>query len=824
MPPLPSEHNPGPTPQLPNPMFNNYIKIAFRNLRQSPLYGLLNVAGLTLGLTCGLLMAAYVLNELSYDRFHENADRIVLLQQFENSPVTGGKLATDLKQQLAQVEQAVRLKQVKPLITRQGVTAYEENFFFADSNAFNVFTLPLVSGNPKTALAEQYGVVLSETMARKYFPNQNPLGQPLRYDNKHTLHVTGVMRDLPGHSHQKIDFLANYANANELLGWDVTTNHWAGSTWTYLLLAPGTPLAAIEAQFPAYLKQLNDPNVGVWKLRLIPLTDIYLKTDLIAANRLTYVTIFSLVALLILALAAFNYVNLATARATKRAKEVGVRKVLGSSFGQLWRQFMGETVLYVGLAVLLTALLVPALLPAFNRLADKQLDVVSLFSPERTGWLIMALLILCLLAGGYPALVLSSFRPAAVLKGVFRPTQSQAGRQPLLRQTLVVGQFAVSVVMVVATLVVYKQLYYVQHKNLGYSREQILVMNLPGVAESVKLRFKQQLQALSSVDVVSQSYSVPGSGALRGEKLVSEYAPKGATDLSISRLTIDENFLQTFGIRLLQGRNFDANRPADQKAFLINQAAMNYFGWKDLNGKTVGYYTYEYDQTGNYREVPQRGPVIGLVDDYHQTNLKNVIKPLLLSFNQGGESQLSAKILPMRKITGDETSDGLTPAVQQIESLWKRNFPDTPFEYEFMDDFFNRTYQSDLRTGQVFGLFAALAVLISCLGLFGLAAFTAEQRTKEIGVRKVLGASVGSVVTLLSKDFLRLVLIAVIIASPLAWWGMNQWLQGFAYKITLEWWLFVVAGLLAVVIALLTVSFQSVKAALMNPVTSLRSE
>ncbi|MCY7349423.1 MAG: ABC transporter permease [Cytophagaceae bacterium] len=798
-------------------MFRNYFKIAVRSLRKNPIYSLLNVAGLTLGLTCGLLITGYVLNELSYDRFHQNADRIVLLQQFEQTGTSGGKLATDFGQTFAQVEKTVRLKQAQPLIAHRNTAFYEEAFYFADSSAFGVFSVPLVLGNPKTALTERYGVVLSESVAQKYFPAQNPLGQSLRYDNKYTLHVTGVMRDWPGNSHVRPGFLANYANANELVGYDVTTNLWGGSAWTYLLLTPGTRPETVEAQFPAYLKDLNDPNVGVWKLRLIPLTDLYLRTDLIAPNRLTYVTIFSVVALLILALAVFNYVNLATARATQRAKEVGLRKVLGSTFGQLWRQFLGETAVFIALTVALTALIMPLVLAPFNELADKHLTLSGLLTPPQLAGFAAGLVGLCLLAGGYPAFVLASFRPAAVLKDAHRMGLGgkTGSRQPLLRQALVVGQFAVSIVMIVATLVVYSQLRYVQTKNLGYQREQVLVMNLHDATTQAKQQFKQEVQKLAGVVSATQSYSVPGSGALLGEKLVSDYAPKGATDLGISRLTVDENFLKTFSIKLVQGRNLDANRPADRKAFLINQAAMKYFGWDKIDGKMLGYYTFEYDQTGSYREVPQRGPVVGVVDDYHQKNLKTTIEPLMFSLTNGWEGMVSVKI---------QASGGVPATLGQIEQLWKQSFPATPFDYEFMDDFFNRAYQADRRAGQVFGLFAALAVAISCLGLFGLATFAAERRTKEIGVRKVLGASVGSIVSLLSKDFLKLVFFAFLLASPIAWYFMHQWLQDFAYKIDIEWWVFAVAGLLAVSIALLTVSFQSVKAALTNPVKSLRSE
>ncbi|MBO0935831.1 ABC transporter permease [Fibrella sp. HMF5335] len=794
-------------------MVSNYLIIAWRKAKNHSLATLINVVGLTVGLTCCVLITAYVLDDLAYDRFHKQADRIVLFQQFENSPTSGGKFATDLKNRFTAIKDAVRLTKVKPLVSRQQTAFYESNFWFADSSVFGVFTLPLLEGNERTALAEQYGVVLSETMARKYFGSTNIIGQQLRYNNKTNLHVTGVFQDLPPNSHLKVDFLASYANANELVGNDVTTNYWGGGeTWTYLLLAPGTTPANLQGQFPAYLKQLGDPNSGVWKLNLIPLPDIYLRTNLVATNRLIYVYVFIIVALLILGLACFNYVNLATAQATQRAKEVGVRKVLGSSFGQLWRQFLGETAILLFVATLLALVLVIIALPAFNTLADKQMAISSLFSGTRLAWLLAGIVTVALLAGSYPAFVLSSFKPVAVLKGYGSPT----GGRSWLRQSLVVGQFAVSVAMIVATLLVYNQLQFIRNRDLGYQREQVLTMDLRDGSDQNKELFTQQVSALPGVEAATRAFGLPGSNAVRGEKLVSDYVPKGAQTGGISRLTVDGNYLKTFGIKLLEGRNIDQNRPADRGVFLVNRAAMKFFGWKSIVGKMTGYYTYAYDpaQPGTYKEVPQRGEVVGVVEDYNYANLKQTVAPLLITLNDGWEGQLAIRL---RK--------GSIPAtIPQLEQRWHTLFPEKPFVYEFLDDTFNRTYQAEARTGQVFGLFALLAVIISCLGLFGLATFTAEQRTKEIGVRKVLGASVGSIVTLLSKDFLKLVVIAIVIASPIAWWAMDKWLQDFAYKISIEWWVFALAGLLAIGVALLTVGFQSVRAALLSPVNSLRNE
>lgn len=794
-------------------MLRNYVKIAWRNLLKNRVAAFINVLGLALGLMTCLLITAYVVDELTYDRFHQHADRIALLQQFEKSPNSGGKFASDFRVKFATVENSVRLTKANLLVSSRMVAHYEPQFYFADSTLFDVFSFPLALGDPKTALAEHNGVVLSPAMARLYFPNQNPLGKTMTVKGKTEFHVTGVLKDIPTNSHLQPDFLATYATANDLLGYDVTTNYWGGAdTRTYLLLAPNTNPATLQAQFPAYVKSLNDPNAAIWKLNLVPLHDLYLRTNLIAPGRLTYVYIFSFVALLILGLACFNYINLATARAGGRAKEVGVRKVLGSSFGQLWRQFLGETALYMGVAVGMALLLVALALPVFNEVAGKQFDLSALLSPGRLVALLAGSVLVCLLAGAYPAFLLSTYRPVAVLKSGWSAT----GGNVWLRKTLVVSQFAVSIGMLVATVVVYAQLRYVQHRQVGYQREQILTLNLHDSPVPAKLHFKEELLRLPDVASATQAIGLPGSGALIGTKLVSDYVPKGAPDGGIMRLLADADYLRTFGIRLVEGRNLDPNRPADKRAFLVNQAAMRYFGWKNLSGKMTGYYSFEYDpkNPGGYREVPQRGEVVGVIADYNHADLKQTVAPMIISLGEGWESQMAVRL---------QTAN-LPDALQRIEQVWRTQFPDQPFDYRFLDDTFNRTYQAEVRTGQVFGLFALLAVVISCLGLFGLATFLAEQRTKEIGVRKVLGASVGSIVTLLSKDFLRLVLIALVIASPIAWYAMNRWLQDFAYRIQIEWWVFALAGLTAVGIALLTVSFQSVKAALMNPVKSLRSE
>jgi len=787
------------------------LKITLRNLFKNRLYSAINLIGLTIGFASFLLISVYVKEELNYDGFNKNADRIVLLQQFENNSASGGKIAGDMKAKFAQVEKTVRLKNANPLIKFEQKAYYEAGFYFADSTVFDVFTFPLLKGNAATALKEQYGVVISESIAQKYFQNKDPLGRQFIYDNKTKLHVTGVMKNLPENAHLKIDFLANYANANELIGWDVTNNYWGGGVWTYLLLAPGTKTAAIESQFPAYLKQLNDANAaGVWKLKLISLRDIYLNTSLIASSPITYVYIFSFIAIFILLLASFNYINLATACAASRAKEVGVRKVMGSSKNQLRWQFISEAALFVFVSLLLALAVTGLGLPALNTLLEKKYSLLSFIDFRSMIYLVVVFILLSVFAGIYPALILSSYRPVTVLKGEL---VNRSGKQ-LLRRTLVVLQFTVAVMMIAATFITYQQLSYVRNKNLGYQRSQILTLDLRDAPANVKEVFKQEVKKIASVEAATRAYGLPGSGLLQGQKLVSDFVPTGAKDASIKRLTFDEDYLKTFDIKLVEGRMLNASSVADKKAFLINEAAKKYFNWKTIDGKKTGYYTFQYKPDGSYEEIPMRGEVVGVIADYNHADLKTTILPAIYSLNEGWEGQMGIKL----------KAGAVGGGVEQVKKLWKQFFPDKPFEYNFLDAVFDKTYKAENKTAQLFGLFAGLIVMISCLGLLGLITYVSNTRRKEIGIRKVLGASVGSIMQLLAKEFIVLIVAACFIAFPLAWWAMNKWLESFAYRIDIKWEVFFVAGFVVLLIAFLTVSFQAIRAATANPVKSLKTE
>ncbi|CAA9278762.1 MAG: Acidobacterial duplicated orphan permease (function unknown) [uncultured Cytophagales bacterium] len=797
-------------------MIHNYLLTLLRNVRKRRFYALLNVGGLSIGLTVCLLIALYVRNEFRYDAHHQKGSRVVLLQQFEGGAASGAAFAPALKARLSGVEDATRLVPVTALLTHGPVSYYEPRFYFADSSVFNVLTVPLVAGNPAQALSTPYGLVLSEKMARKYFGRQNPIGKVVQFGEGNPLYVTGVMRDWPEDAHVTADFLCHFGSAEQLLGKsaDVTT-YWGGSSLTYLLLTAATRLADVQAQLPGFAKSTGDPNAGVWKLSLLPLRDIYLRYQLDgrvkAPDAVQYVYLFSAVAAFILVLACFNYINLASARAATRAREVGVRKALGASRAQLVGQFLGESAVFTVLAFSLAVGMAHLSLPAFNRLAGVQLSLDGLFSPAVIAATAAGLVLLTLVTGGYPALVLSAFRPVTVLKNLLPRGAGNAS----FRQVLVVVQFSVSVTMIVATLVVLNQLDYIQHKDLGYRQEQVLTLSFGGdVPAAQKERFRREVSALASVQASSLSSRLPGVGGLGQEKLLEELVPPGEPAGGMQHLYADAHFLRTFGIRLVAGRNLDPDRPSDAQAFLINRAALEFLRWKSIEGKTLGYYTWQYGPDGRYQAVPRRGAVVGVIEDYHQADLKSRIAPLMITLDPGWASQLAVKIAP----------GTVPPSVAAIEAKWKSLFPGKPFVYGFMDEAFERTYRNEIRTGQVLGLFAALAILISCLGLLGLAAFTAEQRTKEIGIRKVLGAHVGGIVALLSRDFLRPVAVGLVVALPLAAYLMHKWLANFAYRVPLQPGTFALAGAGALLIALLTVSLQAAKAAGADPVKSLRAE
>ena len=810
-------------------MLTNYIKIAWRNLVRNRMFSAINIGGLALGLAACMLIGLFVLDELSYDRFHEKADQIVRVTFRAN--MSGNKIneanvmpptAQTLQRDYPEVLEATRLRQAGALVITTGTERFQETAVaFVDSNFFQVFSFPLVKGNSKTALRKPNTVVITETMAKKYFGDADPIGKTLtakNYDD--VLEVTGVMAEMPANSHFQYDFLLSMAGLAE-----AKVNSWMQSEfYTYLVLPEGYDYIKLEAKLPQVVEKYVGPGIqqafgmsltkfraegNDLSLQLQPLTDIHLRSDfdydLGPSGDVRYVYLFGAIALFMLLIACINFMNLSTAGASKRAREVGIRKVMGSVKWALIGQFLLESLLLTALALLLAMSIVWLALPYFNDLANKHLTVSFTAMP----WLLPGLLLLGVLvgvlAGSYPAFFLSSFKPVAVLKGGSSPGRLTKSRWPIsLRGTLVVVQFCVSITLIVGTVVVYQQLQFIQNAKLGYDKEQVLVLQGTrqlGKNESV---FRRQLMQDSRVVNASISGYVPAGLSYNNNFMV--YGDDKTTQFVKGiRYDVDEHYIPTLGMRVVVGRNFSATFGTDSSGIILNETAAKELGW----GKGAIGHTIKSSNDGGKRTYH----VIGVVQDFHFKSLHERIGPLLMTSGDNSGSML---------IKG-KTAD-IAGLLKSIENQWKAFSVDEPMTYSFLNERYEATYRAEQKTGRILGIFAGLTIFIACLGLFGLATFTAEQRTKEIGVRKVLGASVGSIVALLSKDFLKLVLVAIVIASPLAWYAMHQWLQDFAYKIDIAWWVFALAGLLAVGIALLTVSFQSVKAALMNPVKSLRSE
>ncbi|MBU1820169.1 MAG: ABC transporter permease, partial [Bacteroidetes bacterium] len=690
---------------------------------------------------------------------------------------------------------------------------------FADSNFFQVFTLPLLAGDPKTALLRPNTMVISQSTAEKYFGNADPVGKvlTLKPENQ-SYEVTGVMKNIPANSHFHMDFLLSMAGLDES-----RDDSWMRSEfYTYLVLPEGYDYRQLEAKLPQVVEKYMAPqleqafgmtlaqfrqkgnDIGLY---LQPLTDIHLHSDfafdLSTHGDIRYVYLFGAIALFMLLIACINFMNLSTAGASKRAREVGIRKVMGSVQSALVGQFLVESILLTALALGLALGIVVLALPYFNLLAGKEMTLGILASAEVWAGLVLLGLVVGVLAGSYPAFFLSSFRPLSVLKGGANPGGGRAGVG--LRGVLVIVQFCISFILIVGTTVVYQQLKYIQNTKLGYDKEQVLVVEETWRLGKNEDLFRRQLMQDARVVNASLSGYLPAGPSYNNNFMV--YADDNTSQfVKTLRYDVDENYLPTLGMKMAAGRNFSRDFGTDSTGIILNETAAKAFGWgNDALGHTIS----RPDNEGRLATYH----VIGVVEDFHFKSLHERISPLLMTLGDNS-GQVILKV---------KTKD-IQGLLATVEQQWKSFAVEAPMEYSFLEDDFNATYRAEQRTAQILGIFAGLTIFVACLGLFGLATFTAEQRKKEIGVRKVLGASITSVVTLLSTDFLKLVLIAILIASPIAWYAMSQWLEGFAYKIDLEVGVFVAAGLLAIGIALFTVSYQSIKAALVNPVKSLRSE
>ncbi|UOQ69875.1 ABC transporter permease [Hymenobacter volaticus] len=804
-------------------MLQNYLKIALRKLWRNKAFSAINIFGLAIGLATCLMIMLFVQNELSYDRYNDKADRIVRVV-FRGS-VQGQKMkeanvmppvARTLQTEYPEVQAATRLREGgSPRISYGDKSFKESSVALVDSNFFQVFTIPLLQGDAKTALVQPYTVVLSQATARKYFGNVNPIGKVLTFKEwNHSCKVTGIFDKVPANSHFHFDIFAALASNPE-----AKASSWMTSNYfTYLVLPEGYDYKKLEAKLPQVVDKYLGPQlqkaVGMsfqqfrqkgndLGLFLQPLTDIHLRSDftgnLEAGGDVRYVYIFSSIAGFVLLIACINFMNLSTAGASKRAREVGVRKVLGSLQSQLVGQFLLESVLLTLVSLMLAVVFVAVALPVFNDLAQKQLT----FDLMATWWLLPGLVLFGVLigvfAGSYPAFFLSSFNPVAVLKGKITSGKGSLG----LRSGLVVFQFCISIILMVSTLVVYQQLEYIQSKKLGYDKDHVLVLPETNLLGKHAETFRQQLLQDPRVVSVSTSGYLPAGQTYSNNFLVS--TDDNPTQLlKVLRYEVDPQYLPTLGIQLTTGRNFSTRHSTDSTAVILNETAAKTFGWdKNDLSHTIS----NADNQGH--KVTYR--VIGVIKDFHFKSLHEPITPLIMTLaNSSG-----AVIV---KVKGAD----LAGLVTTLKEQWMKFSPEEPFSYSFLDERFMQTYEAERKLGRILYLFAGLTVLVACLGLFGLATFTAEQRTKEIGIRKVLGASVTNIVSLLSKDFLKLVVVANVVAWPLAWWAMHRWLQDFAYRINVSWWVFVLVGAAALLIALVTVSVQAVRAAAANPIKNLR--
>ena len=805
-------------------MLRNYFKIAWRNIITNKAYSAINIGGLAVGMAATLLILQYVTFERSYDQFHQKADCIVRVkaQRYEKGVLStewaGGPFAVGnhLKEAFQEVQDYTKVYIRNNMLLEVNKRRYKvAQGAFATPSFFNVFSYPLLAGNKQTVLREPNTGVISTSLAKRLFGNKNPMGQLLFIEREFPIRITGVYQDFPKNSHLQADYLMSFSTFQRLVNpknepdknldnaWD-----WDGCL-TYLLLQPGTDPHQLEAKFPAFLlaNKVSDPRTGnrlALQLQALPAIHLYSHFMMEAGANGDGNSVYVLlcVAFFIITIAWINYINLATARAVGRAKEVGVRKAIGSYRSQLISQFLIESALLNFLAVIVAVIGVVTALPLFNQFTGQQLDYS--FAISFRFWLSISSMygIGTLLSGAYPAFVLSNFKPIAVLKNGISGFREGV----FLRKSLVVVQFSASVFLLIGTITVFRQLQFMRNQKLGINIGQTLVLDKP-MNDSTRVNqtkaFKAYLSQQSSIKSITVSGTLPGEKVEFNAGSIRLAGTPQETGKQYRVIGVDYDFVNAYGMKLIAGRNFET-KLGEKDAVVFNRTGIRQLGFvnpEQALGQKIDFW-------GDILTI------VGVVDDFHQQSLREAYEPLILRLDPGVNGQLSIKLADTNP----------RQAIAVVRQAWSQFFPTDPFAYSFLDERYEQQYRADERFGQVFGFFTLLAVVVACLGLLGLATFTAQQRTKEIGVRKVLGASVSSLITLLSKDFLKLVLVAILMASPLAWWTMNRWLEDFAYKITLEWWIFALAGLMAVGIALLTVSFQSVKSALMNPVKSLRSE
>jgi putative ABC transport system permease protein len=808
-------------------MIKNYLKIAFRNLWNNKVFSAINIVGLAIGLATCLLMLFYVTDELSYDKYNAKADRIYRVDgdiKFGGNhfvlAVAPDPLGPTLKKDFPQVEQYMRFRGYGGLLVKKGnQNINEDKVIYADSTLFDVFTLPMIQGDPKTALTEPNCVVITETTAKKYFNSTDVVGKTLVVNDTTNFKITGVIKDIPAQSHFNFDFFVSLSSNDES-----RQNNWVSNNFnTYIVLKKGADPKRLEAQFPSMVlkyvgpqvKQLMNINMDDFvksgnfdTYHLMPLTDIHLHSNKTAElepnSNIEFVYIFSFIAILILLIACVNFMNLSTARSSNRAKEVGVRKVLGSLRKYLIIQFLTESILISFIALIIAICFAWLLLPYFNQLSGKQLGESEFLNPWLFPSLIALMLVVGVIAGSYPAFFLSAFKPVEVLKGKL----SKGFKSSWLRSGLVVFQFFISIALIVGTLVIYNQLKYIRSKDLGYNRNHVLIIKNTFPLGNNAKAFKDEVLQMADVQNATMTGFLPTSDWRNDSPLFQDATLDQKKAVSAQIWRVDENYIPTLDMKMVKGRNFSKDFLTDSSGIIINESAAKLFGFINPINKTL----YYLNNFNNGKDITAFH-IIGVVKDFNFSSLREVVTPLALMYHEQNGS-ISFRI----------NTSNISGLVDHIESKWKTMASGQPFSYSFMNDDFNNIYKSEQQTGKIFISFAILAIFIACLGLFGLVTYAAEQRTREIGIRKVLGASVSGILSMLSKDFLKLIIISMFIAFPVAWWAMHSWLQHFAYRISIGWWVFIIAGGMALLVALLTVCLQAIKAAIANPVKSLRTE
>jgi putative ABC transport system permease protein len=825
-------------------MIRNWILTALRGFRKNKTSTVINIFGLTVGLSSCLLIAVFIRHEMSYDDFEVRGNRIarVIMEyrfngggEINRGNFTSTKVATTFKRVFPEVESAVRMYERDRIVSYGEKLFTESAFVFADSSFFNVFSFPLLEGDSRTALSGPRKVILTESTARRYFGATDPLGKLLRVrtDSADYL-VTGVMADCPSNSQFKFDFLASfsslYANQDD--------SYWDASYGTFLLLRRPADFATLQPKITAFMKKEMEGQGAYVNFLLEPFMRIHLYSPYVGfepGTSITYIYILAGVAVLILVIACSTYINLSTARSVDRAREVGVRKVLGAGKGQLFWQFIGESLLLCGMAVILSLVVVVLVLPVFNRVADRHMPVSGVLQPAFIGIALLIAAVVGLLAGSYPALVLSKFQPVKVLKGAFKNTRSGQG----LRQSLIVFQFVISVFLIVSTFIMQRQLSYIRHRSLGYDREHVLQlpMNRAMLAniDYIKTRFQANPDVLSLTHCNASPVDQMG-----GYNMRSSTMPSGQ-QLAVFADPVDADYIRTMGLRLVAGKEFTAQdmrdaHPEDFTAaglyspgagkgsgasgggsgsgagaavaapvfhFILNEQAARDLGWTPA--QAIG--------RRMFLDDSRPGFVKGVVKDFNFQSLHSPIKGLVF-FPEMRSRRLLVRV----------TGQHLPETLSFIEATWKQLEPGIPYDMQFLDANYNRLYAAEQRLGVVMNIFSGIAIVLACLGLFGLSSYAAKQRVREIGIRKVLGASLSNLALLLSADFIRLALVAIVVALPLAWWAMRRWLEDYVYRTAMDWWIFALAALLVIGITLATVSIQAVKTALLNPVKNLKAE